>query len=114
MISLFLPSGGGNAFPTDATAPTTAPSIDGFDLRGGDQMGFPGNLDRDRRRCRPASRGGLITQGGAIFANAYARNLQITNNVIQNNGGAYGTIRIGTPGPARAGHRQPERRASGS
>ena len=41
--------------------------------------------------------GGLITQGGAIFANAYARNLQITNNVVQNNGGAYGTIRIGTP-----------------
>ena len=41
--------------------------------------------------------GGLITQGGAIFANAYARNLQITNNVVQNNGGAYGTIRLGTP-----------------
>ena len=29
--------------------------------------------------------------------NAYARNLQITNNVIENNGGAYGTIRVGTP-----------------
>ena len=39
----------------------------------------------------------VVTQGGAIFANAYARNLQITNNVVQNNGGAYGTIRIGTP-----------------
>ena len=37
------------------------------------------------------------TQGGAIFANGYARYLQITNNVVQNNGGAYGTIRIGTP-----------------
>ena len=46
---------------------------------------------------RPALPGGLITQGGAIFANGYARNLQITNNVIQSNGGAYGTIRIGTP-----------------
>ncbi len=45
----------------------------------------------------PDSRPNLITQGGAIFANAYARNLQITNNVVQNNGGAYGTIRIGTP-----------------
>ncbi len=41
--------------------------------------------------------GGLVTQGGAIFANAFARNLQITNNVVQNNGGAYGSIRIGTP-----------------
>ena len=75
---------------------TTAPTIDGFDLRGGDQMGFPGQPVRDRRHAQRAS-GGLITQGGAIFANAYARNLQITNNVVQNNGGAYGTIRIGTP-----------------
>ena len=95
VISLFLPSGGGNAFPTGYSA-TTAPSIDGFDIRGGDQMGFPGNLTEigGNPTGQP---GGLITQGGAIFANAYARNLQITNNVIQNNGGAYGTVRIGTP-----------------
>jgi hypothetical protein len=71
-------------------------SIDGFDIRGGDQVGFPGNID--------ALTGGptglppnITTQGGAIFANAYARSLQITNNVVQNNGGGYGTIRIGTP-----------------
>jgi len=71
-------------------------SIDGFDIRGGDQVGFPGNID--------SLTGGptglppnITTQGGAIFANAYARSLQITNNVVQNNGGGYGTIRIGTP-----------------
>ncbi|MCI4657992.1 SdrD B-like domain-containing protein [Cryobacterium zhongshanensis] len=71
-------------------------AIDGFDIRGGDQVGFPGNID--------ALTGGptglppnITTQGGAIFANAYARSLQITNNVVQNNGGGYGTIRIGTP-----------------
>ncbi|MEA2136771.1 MAG: large repetitive protein, partial [Solirubrobacteraceae bacterium] len=95
VISLFLPSSGGNAFPTSFNA-TTAPTIDGFDLRGGDQMGFPGNLSEITGF--PSSEGGsLTTQGGAIFANAYARNLQITNNVVQNNGGAYGTIRLGTP-----------------
>lgn len=95
VISLFLPSSGANAFPTLYSA-KTAPSIDGFDLRGGDQQGFPGNIN-------PTGGGptgqpvGLITQGGAVFANGYARNLQITNNVVQNNGGAYGSIRIGTP-----------------
>ena len=95
VISLYLPSGGGNAFPTSFSA-TTAPSIDGFDIRGGDQMGFPGNINAigGGPTGQP---GALVTQGGAIYANAYARNLQITNNVIQNNGGAFGTIRIGNP-----------------
>jgi hypothetical protein len=71
-------------------------AIDGFDIRGGDQQGFPGNINEiggGNTGLPP----GLITQGGAVFANAYARHLQITNNVVQNNGGAYGTIRIGTP-----------------
>ncbi len=83
------------AFPMAYSA-KTAPSIDGFDLRGGDQQGFPGNIN-PIGGVRTGQPGGLITQGGAVFANAYARNLQITNNVVQNNGGAYGTIRIGTP-----------------
>jgi hypothetical protein len=95
VISLYLPSNGNRAFPTAYNA-LTAPSIDGFDLRGGDQQGFPGNINAIGGGATGLP-GGLITQGGAIFANAYARNLQITNNVVQNNGGAYGTIRIGTP-----------------
>ena len=92
VISIYATS---NAFPSAFSA-KTAPSIDGFDLRGGDQQGFPGNLNAigGGPTGLPAN---LVTQGGAIFANAYARNLQITNNVVQNNGGAYGTIRIGTP-----------------
>ncbi len=45
----------------------------------------------------PGSRPTSSTQGGAVFANSYAKNLQITNNMVQNNGGGYGTIRIGTP-----------------
>ncbi len=56
-------------------------AIDGFDIRGGDQQGVPNT----------------ITQGGAIFANAYVQNLQITNNVIEANNASYGTLRIGTP-----------------
>ena len=77
------------------------PSIDGFDIRGGDQQGFPNNINPigGGNNGLPAN---VVTQGGAIFANAYARNLQITNNVVQNNGGGYGTIRIGTPDLAAA------------
>lgn len=56
-------------------------AIDGFDIRGGDQQG----------------QANIITQGGAIFANAYVRNLQITNNQIEGNSSSYGTVRIGTP-----------------
>ncbi|WP_353509013.1 SdrD B-like domain-containing protein [Intrasporangium sp.] len=71
-------------------------TIDGFDIRGGDQQGFPGNIN-DLTGGPTGLPPGIQTQGGAIFANAFARYLQVTNNVVQNNGGAYGTIRIGTP-----------------
>ncbi|MEZ5093754.1 choice-of-anchor Q domain-containing protein [Nocardioides sp.] len=85
--------GGGNArqFTSGFKA-----SIDGFDIRGGDQRGFPGNINEltGAPSGLPAN---ISTQGGAIFANSYARYLQVTNNVIQNNGGAYGAIRLGTP-----------------
>jgi hypothetical protein len=96
VISLYLPNNGSSAFPAGSYNANTAPSIDGFDLRGGDQQGFPGNINAigGGPTGQP---GGLVTQGGAVFANAYANNLQITNNVVQNNGGAYGTIRVGTP-----------------
>jgi uncharacterized repeat protein (TIGR01451 family) len=81
----------------------SAASIDGFDLRGGNQTGFPNNINTigGTPTGLPA---GVVTQGGAIFANAYAKNLHITNNVVQNNGGAYGTIRIGTPDLPGAGN----------
>ncbi len=61
-------------------------SIDGFTIQGGDQQANAGG-------------GGVLTvQGGGIFANAYARYLHITNNILKSNGGAYGgAIRLGTP-----------------
>jgi hypothetical protein len=71
-------------------------TIDGFDIRGGDQQGFPGNIN-DLTGAPTGLPPNITTQGGAIFANAYARYLQITNNVVENNGGGYGTIRLGTP-----------------
>ncbi len=82
--------------------------IDGFDIRGGDQQGFPGNIN-DLTGGPTGLPPNIVTQGGAIFANAYARYLQITNNVVQNNGGGYGTIRIGTPDLAGAGHQPAQR-----
>ncbi len=70
--------------------------IDGFDIRGGNQNGFPGNVN-DLTGGQTGLPPTITTQGGAIFANGYAQHLQITNNVVENNGSGYGTIRIGTP-----------------
>ena len=73
-------------------------SIDGFEIRGGDQQGLPGNLNAIFGGFPgPLQPVQVVTQGGAIFANAFVRNLQVTNNLIDSNGGSYGTIRIGTP-----------------
>jgi hypothetical protein len=69
-------------------------AIDGFTITGGDQQGFPNNL----APVDPTVKDEAAVQGGGIFANGYARYLQITNNVFQSNGGAYaGAIRLGTP-----------------
>lgn len=73
---------------------TFKPSIDGFTIRGGDQQGFP-NV---QPVVDPTVRSIGSIQGGGIYVNGYAANLQITNNVLRSNGGAYGgAIRIGTP-----------------
>ena len=68
-------------------------SIDGFTIQGGDQQGFPNNLQPGD----PTIHDFAAVQGGAVFANAYAQYMKITNNIVQSNGGAYGAIRLGTP-----------------
>ena len=69
-------------------------SIDGFTIQGGDQQGFPGNPAEIGVGGEQAF---VEIQGGGIFVNGYARYLQITNNVLRSNGGAYGgAIRVGT------------------
>lgn len=84
-----------NVFP-DVVTVAQAPSIDGFQIRGGNQQGFPGNINQigGTPTGQPAN---IQTQGGAIFSNGYTPNLRITNNLVENNGGSYGAIRIGTP-----------------
>ena len=69
-------------------------SIDGFRIQGGDQQGFPQNLTPGD----PSQKEVAAVQGGGIFVNGYASALQITNNILESNGGAYGgAIRVGTP-----------------
>jgi len=69
-------------------------AIDGFTISGSDQQGF---LNQGAP-VAPDERGIAAVQGGGIFVNGYARFLQITNNILQSNGGAYGgAIRLGTP-----------------
>ena len=54
-------------FTTDFKA-----AIDGFDIRGGNQNGFPGNIN-DLTGGPTGLPPNITTQGGAIFANSYAR-----------------------------------------
>ncbi len=64
--------------------------IDGFTIQGGDQQTFPNEVGANNEP--------IAIQGGGIFVNGYARYLQITNNILESNGGAYGSaIRLGTP-----------------
>ena len=75
------------------------PAIDGFTITGGDQQGFPTNLNflggGPNGTPRPAV---VEAQGGGIFVTNFGRNTRITNNVLVSNGGSFGgAIRIGTP-----------------
>jgi hypothetical protein len=73
-------------------------SIDGFKIQGGDQQGFPNNINQVGGGRIPGVAAEVVIQGGGIFVNGYARYLRITNNVIEANGGAYASaIRLGTP-----------------
>ncbi len=80
--------------------------INGFTLQGGDQRDFPGNISEvGGAKNAPATEfgntdevpGTILTQGGALFLNAYANHFQLSDNVIKANSGAYGAIRLGTP-----------------
>jgi hypothetical protein len=71
-------------------------AIDGFSIQGGDQQGFPNNPME--MEGLPVAAANVIVQGGGIFVDGHAPYLQISNNIIQGNGGSYGgAIRLGTP-----------------
>jgi uncharacterized repeat protein (TIGR01451 family) len=90
--------------PTGTTQFTSGykAAIDGFSILGGDQLGFPANVNQEgggqAGGGQPTFQGDVPTQGGGIYVHGYAHYLQITNNVVHSNGGAYaGAIRVGTP-----------------
>jgi hypothetical protein len=75
-------------------------SIDGFRITGGYQQNVTGNLNAitGANVTGFGAPGAEITQGGGVYVHAYARNLQVTNNLILGNSGSYaGAIRVGTP-----------------
>jgi len=70
--------------------------IDGFVIEGGDQQGFPNNINKTGDLTGQAPN--IVVQGGGIYVNGHANYLQISNNIIRSNGGSYGGgIRLGTP-----------------
>ncbi|MCU1378496.1 MAG: pectin lyase-like protein [Acidimicrobiales bacterium] len=72
--------------------------VDGFALQGGDQQGFPNNINQSNGQKNGTPRTLGEAQGGGVFVNAYAPGFKITDNVIRSNGGTYGGgIRVGTP-----------------
>ncbi len=75
------------------------PAIDGFTITGGDQQGFPTNLNFLGGGPNGAPRPAVVeTQGGGVFVTNWGRNTAITNNVFVSNGGSFGgAIRVGTP-----------------
>jgi hypothetical protein len=71
-----------------AFTPGYRAAIDGLTIQGGNELGNQGTVITPN----------FVTQGGGIYVNAYAKHLQVTNNVLRNNGGSFGgAIRVGTP-----------------
>ncbi|MFN2183931.1 MAG: SdrD B-like domain-containing protein [Anaerolineae bacterium] len=78
--------------------PAFQASVDGFGIQGGNQQGFPNNINQIGGGRIPGVPAQVVVQGGGVFVNGYATNLRVTNNLIQGNGGAYASaIRLGTP-----------------
>jgi hypothetical protein len=79
--------------------------IDGFQISGGDQKDFPGNINEvsGGRTTRfpeggmtDETAGALSIQGGAVYVNGGTDKYRITNNSIQQNAASYGAVRLGT------------------
>lgn len=81
--------------------PSFPAAIDGFEITGGNQQGFPGNVNIIGGGPLPGvggDAGAVTTQGGGIFLNAHANSFEITNNRLVGNGGSFGgAVRVGTP-----------------
>src|ERR1700730_82610 len=91
---------------TTGTYPTNhRTGMDGFTISGGDLSDFPGNLTEvsgspgapfPEGGNTDESAGALSVQGGAVFVNGGTDHYGVTNNLVKQNSGAYGTVRFGT------------------
>lgn len=76
-------------------------AIDGFMIQNGDVLDFVPNMNSLGNGAQVGNEPNTPTnpnQGGGIVAYAATRFLQITNNILRSNTGAYGgAIRVGTP-----------------
>jgi hypothetical protein len=76
------------------------PTVDGFNVTGGNDNTFPGNINEvsgAKTGGPPDETFSQETQGGAIYLNGYTQHFQISNNLVQSNSGVYGAIRSGSP-----------------
>lgn len=90
------------AVATSANQYTTGykAAIDGMTIQNGDVMDFVPNVNTLGNGSQVGGGNNAPTnpnQGGALVALAATRYLQVTNNIIRSNAGAYGAIRFGTP-----------------
>ncbi|MEP7088803.1 MAG: hypothetical protein ABI776_01745, partial [Nocardioidaceae bacterium] len=87
--------------PRNSNAPATYPvTVDGLRITGGAQSDFPTNVNEITGGFKTpyGANGALVTQGGGIYVHSHVANMQVTDNVIQGNGGSYGGgVRVGTP-----------------
>jgi len=75
-------------------------AIDGMTIQNGDVMDFVPNVNTLGNGSQVGGGNNTPTnpnQGGAVVALASTKYLQLTNNIVRSNAGAYGAIRIGTP-----------------
>jgi len=89
------------ATPADLTTDKIwQPSLDGFQVTGGIQSDFAGNVNIITGGIKTpyGATGALVTQGGGVYVHHGVKGLQLTDNLIVGNGGSYaGGIRVGTP-----------------
>ncbi len=75
--------------------------VNGFTISGGDQNGFPANISEltglKTTTGGAAEQGVIAVQGGAFYSVGGTDNYALTDNIIRQNNGAYGSIRLGSP-----------------
>ena len=77
--------------------PTT---LDGFTITGGAESNVATNVNAITGGVKTpyGATGALVTQGGGIYVHANVVGLNITDNILRGNSGAYGgAVRVGTP-----------------